>query len=183
MDKKINPSSILDIGCGQGACADQIDLNVCAYTGIDPSPFLLERAKQLHHKKPARFVLGNAYMIPFDNNHFDAAFSIAVWHLLENKEQASQELSRIIKNDGSFLIVAANPESYDEWTRTYETSKRFGVRFEGTNRLASGSESTDVLFLHSFEEIVGHLNTANLRVEQTKAFRTALAIQGRKVVR
>lgn len=41
--KKIKPRSVLDLGCGQGACANQINMNSCSYTGIDPSPFLLDR--------------------------------------------------------------------------------------------------------------------------------------------
>ena len=42
------PKRILDIGCGQGVCSDKIDLKHSEYTGVEPSTFLLDRAKQLY---------------------------------------------------------------------------------------------------------------------------------------
>ncbi len=174
--------SVLDLGCGQGDCSHQIDLNSCAYTGVDPSAFLLDRAKEVCQDPKAHFVLGNAYSLPFEDCCFEGVFSIAVWHLLEDKAKASKELSRVIRENGHFLIVAANPGSYEEWTRTYSESKSNGIKFEGTNVLSDGTKSTDRLYLHSLDEIVKHLNGANLQVDETKTFRTAIALQGRKIV-
>ncbi len=180
--QKTKPLSVLDLGCGQGACSHQMNMNSCSYTGVDPSPFLLDRARQICQNPNAQFVLGNAYSLPFEESCFDGVFSIAVWHLLEDKAKASKELSRVIRGNGNFLIVAANPGSYEDWTRTYSESKRNGIKFEGTNVLSDGTKSTDILYLHSLDEIVECLNRFNLRVEETQTFRTAIALQGRKTV-
>jgi predicted TPR repeat methyltransferase len=39
---------MLDIGCGQGIYSDKIDLGLRHYPGIDLSPLLIDRAKQLY---------------------------------------------------------------------------------------------------------------------------------------
>ena len=54
---QVAASEILKIGCGQGICSDQIDLNGRNYTGLEPSQFLVDRAKQLY---PARSTHGDA---------------------------------------------------------------------------------------------------------------------------
>ena len=177
---RVEPKEILDIGCGQGICSDKMNLSHCRYTGVEPSPFLLERAKHLYPETNKQFVEGNAYSLPFPDDYFDAAFSIAVWHLLEDKTKAATELSRILKNGGHFMIAAANPEIYDEWMKTYTGGKKDGCRFEGYMQKENGTKSIDTLYLHSFDEIVASLNSANLEVQNTMKFRTAISIQGQK---
>ena len=54
------PKTILDIGCGQGICSDKIDLTQCRYTGIEPSSFLLDRAKQLYSQADKDFLLAGS---------------------------------------------------------------------------------------------------------------------------
>lgn len=105
------PETILDIGCGQGICCEKIELSQGRYTGIEPSPYLLDRAKQLYSSRDKTFLRGNAYDLPVPNRSFDAAFSILVWHLLMDLEKASSELSRVLAENGQFLIVTANPDA------------------------------------------------------------------------
>src|SRR4051812_22309703 len=56
-----SPKTILDIGCGQGICSDKIDLEGRNYAGIEPSPFLLNRATELYSSENRTFLPGNAY--------------------------------------------------------------------------------------------------------------------------
>ncbi len=53
--RKILPSTVLDIGGGQGICSDKIELHNGSYTGVEPSLFLLNRAKQLYSSKNSFF--------------------------------------------------------------------------------------------------------------------------------
>jgi len=181
--ERVNPQKIIDIGCGQGICSANIDLTGRNYFGIDPSPFLLERAMLLHTEPNKFFSPGNAYELPFSDCSFDAAFSIAVWHLLEDKPKAAREMSRVVKQGGHFMIVAANPATYDEWIKTYSSGTQHGYRFEGQMRHDDGSESTDVLYLHSLDEIIASLQLADFEIESKTAFRTAISIQGKKRVK
>ncbi len=182
------PASILDIGCGQGICSEKIELNQCRYTGIEPSPYLIDRAKSLYSSEARKFLSGNAYDLPVPNQTFDAAFSILVWHLLMNINRAASEMSRVLTEDGQFLIVTANPDAYVAWKSFYPDAKVSGKKLEGTMQLGDAL-SRDVLYLHSFYEIQESLRKAGLMIETTETFLPAkdfelkllISIQGKKI--
>jgi len=183
-----SPKTILDIGCGQGICCEKVKLSQCTYTGIEPSPFLLDRAKQLYSSRDKIFLPGNAYDLPVPNQSFDAAFSILVWHLLMDIEKASSELSRVLAKNGHFLIVTANPDAYSAWKSLYFDAKLTGNKLEGTMRLGEAL-SQDVLYLHTFNEIKKSLQNVGLNIEHTETFspksespelKMLILIQGKK---
>lgn len=176
----VNPKRIVDIGCGQGICSDKVDLSHCEYTGVEPSAFLLERARELYPQPNKNFIRGNIYSLPLPDDYFDAVFSIAVWHLLEDKKKAAAELGRILKKNGHFMIATANPEIYEEWMNTYSEGEKEGLRFKGYTHKEDGTKSLDILYLHSLEDIITSLNLANLVIQKTTTFRTAISIQGQK---
>jgi ubiquinone/menaquinone biosynthesis C-methylase UbiE len=183
-----SPKTILDIGCGQGICSEKIDLTKCKYTGVEPSPYLLNRAKQLYSTRARTFLSGNAYNLPVTNSSFDAAFSILVWHLLMDLEKTASELSRALTGDGRYLIVTANPDAYLAWKSFYPDAKLTGKRLEGTMQFGEAL-SRDVLYLHTFNEIKNSIQNAGLTIESTETFLPAkdfpklnllILIQGRK---
>lgn len=187
--RKVSPETILDIGCGQGICSEKIDLGKCRYTGVEPSPYLLDRAKSLYSSGNKTFLSGNAYNLPVMNQSYSAAFSILVWHLLEDLEKAASELSRVLFEGGQFLIITANPESYPAWMSLYPDAKITGKKLEGTMQLGD-AQSRDVLYLYSFEEIKESFRMAGLIIEKTETFLPAknfemnllITIQGKKAV-
>jgi len=167
----INPSDILEIGCGQGVCSDHIDLKARSYTGLEPSPFLLDRAKALYESNSRSFVAGEVFKIPFNAASFDAVFSVAVWHLLSDLNCAAAELARVLRKGGQFLIITANPNAYPLWTDQYAEKTLEGVRFEGIPCFNGTPISKDVLYLHSLDEILSSLLNAGLKVSKTETFR------------
>lgn len=175
-----SPKEILEIGAGQGICSDKIDLDGRNYTGLEPSPLLVDRANELYHHENRRFLLGNAYTLPFSDGVFDAAFSVAVWHLLSDIQKAAIELSRVLKTNGHFLIITANPNAYSLWTDLYTDSKFDGRRFDGKVRHDDNSVSHDVLYLHTFDEIVSSLQAASLKIQATETFRTSEKSKGQQ---
>ncbi len=160
---------ILEIGCGQGACSDQIDLGDGYYTGLDPCSIMISRANKLYANSQRVFAVGNAYSLPSEDKSFDAVFSVAVWHLLSDIHTAAKELSRVLKNEGRFLIITANPSSYDEWQRFYSEGRLDGKRFKGKVQNSDGD--VDILYFHSEEEIVASLERAGFTVQTKSTFR------------
>lgn len=156
----IDPSEILDIGSGQGICSDKIDLQKRNYTGIEQSPFLVDRAKQLYLSENRKFIMGDIYQMPFLDSTFDAAFSVAVWHLLANLKKAAGEMSRVLKSNGHFLIITANPK-YDSFWKNLSTE-------------------SEPIHLHRYDEMVNSLEAAHLKVQKTEEFRNFILIQGQK---
>lgn len=186
--RETSPRDLLDIGCGQGVCGEKIDLTGRTYTGVDPSAFMIDRAKALSDGERRAFVVGNAYSLPFENSAFDGAFAVAVWHLLGDLAQAALELARVLRPAGGFLIITANPSAYSLWTARYSSSTVDGRRFDGRTLRADGSWAGDTLYLHTFAEITGALRTAGLEVAETEALRASaapgvyqyLSLRGRK---
>lgn len=184
-----SPSTLLDIGAGQGICSDYIGLsNDQTYTGLEPSSFLIDRAKSLYPQHNRKFIQGTIYKIPFLNSTFDAVFSVSVWHLLSDLKLASSELSRTLKDNGNFLIITANPESYSFWTSKYSNTTLIGRRFEGdTLQKDTQTTSHDVLYLHTLDEITSSLKFSGLKIDKIEPFRPTadnlfqyISIQGKK---
>ena len=172
---QIAPRDLLDVGSGQGICSIKIEMESCNYVGVNPSSFLIDRAKSLYCRANRKFVEGNVYHLPFSESAFDAAFSIAVWHLLSDLDQATRELSRVLRPSGSFLIITANPGAYPAWTEAYQDATSDGHRFEGRMKHPDNSISQDVLYLHTLGEITDALKAADLQIEAVETFR---AVEG-----
>lgn len=146
-------TSVVDLGCGQGACS-QIIPQVTEYLGIEPSKFLLKRAWELYPK--SEFLEGSAYKIPLEDSSSEAVFSIAVWHLLADIEKATRELARVLKPGGHYLIVTANPE-HEIWVK-----------------------SADRLHLRSENDICDPLLRNGLKPTSIGAYRSFWFFEGRK---
>jgi SAM-dependent methyltransferase len=169
---------ILEIGSGQGACSQCFDLKGKHYVGVEPSRLLNTRAMRLFQGVEREFVLGNAYQLPFGDESFDGAFSVAVWHLLENISKASEQMKRVLKPGGSFLIITANPESYDIWRGQYAESELVGKKLSGVVRFVDKPDLKDTLYLHTLEDMQKSLASAGLRVDGISTFRE---VQGQAV--
>lgn len=160
------PNKILEIGSGQGICSDKIDWKGRQYCGLEPSPKMTERARQLYASQARSFLLGNIYSLPFESDSFDGAFSILVWHLLGDLKLASLELARVLKPNGKFLIITANPNSYSAWKAFYSDFQLNGKRLEGTMLLSENSKSHDVLHLHTQSDLIQSLENSSLEIEK-----------------
>jgi SAM-dependent methyltransferase len=86
----------LEIGCGRGAFQDLVD----DYTGLDIS----SKVSCFLHKP---FVRADATALPFDNNEFDAVWSVAVLEHVPRPELALQEVCRVVRPGGVVLMAPA----------------------------------------------------------------------------
>ena len=174
------PGRVLEIGCGQGDCSARINLAGRSYLGVDPSPFLINRARELFEAEHRRFEPGNAYGLPFADGQFDGVFSVMVWHLLSDIQKAAGEMSRVLKPGGHFLIVTANPDACAEWAELYTDAKIEGRRFEGDMHVGGKTLDHDVLYFHTLDEIVDTLKQAKFRVGPVGRLRKSRQGQGRE---
>lgn len=158
---KNNLSSILDIGAGQGDCLKNLALGDCGYIGIEPSPHLLARARQLYPKNQNQFLSGNAYHLPFKDSEFEGVFSIAVWHLLSDIKTANRELARVLTHDGKFLIITASAKSDEVWNQVTKNDEK--------------------IYLISNDEFKSKLVKANLIVTETIEVRVFTVLIGYKL--
>ncbi len=151
---------VLDIGCGNALMLPFILKKGAFYYGIDISKNLIEIAQKKYAKevaeKKAKFIVGQATRLPFQDEEFDFVISFAVLHHIPSKELRKkffEEIMRISKPNAKAKITVWN--LLNEWT-----NKRFDIE----NKL-KGKNSGDVFipwkatqgkiinrYLHQFSE-------------------------------
>lgn len=102
--------SALDIGSGTGSeviAFEQATGPNGEAVGVDPNPAMLavaaERAEKAH--SAARFVEGNAYHLPFDDESFDAVRCERVYQHLDHPDQATREIARVLRPGGRVVLI------------------------------------------------------------------------------
>jgi SAM-dependent methyltransferase len=96
--------SLLDLGCGQGVLSRQIPSDV-AYTGIDASPSLIQKAKS---RSKHKFLVGDLTK-PLNVSPFSHAAMILVLQNIEAYDVAIHNGASALKPGGKFLIVLNHP--------------------------------------------------------------------------
>lgn len=103
--------AVLDLGCGAGVDAIMAALMVGPsgpVTGLDLVPEMLARAQEnarLAGAAPIDFREGSAEVLPFPDNTFDVVISNGVFNLVVDKPKALQEVFRVLKPGGRFMLA------------------------------------------------------------------------------
>ena len=157
---------VLDIGSGQGIVSTLVGDR--EYVGVEPSETLLTRAREKYGDR--EFVVGNAYQLPCVDESFDGAVSVNVWFHLADIEKAAAEMARVLRPEGSFLIVNPNPDVYDVWRAFYSGSQIEGKRIEGTIVAPGVLPHRSVMFTHTEAEIFAAFSAYDLVLEREEKF-------------
>lgn len=166
--EKLQPKVIVDLGCGQGSCSELLN-NQIQYIGIDSSPTLIRRAKKLYSSPNKKFIREDVYHTSLENCSIDAVMSIWVWSHLDNLESAAKEMYRILNAKGRFLIITANPETYDERKTFYKSYTIKDKLLTGIFDLGDGKVLTDTtLYLHTEDEIEESIKQAGFKINYIK---------------
>lgn len=127
--KNSNKSSkIIDVGCGWGYILNDLPKNTF---GLDISKTLLSNLKNI---VSTPLVCGDATRLPFKNNSTDVIICTDVLEHLHNPELCVSECSRVLKQDGTFIVNVPNGynliEAIYDFVREdgYEHVQRFSFR-------------------------------------------------------
>jgi len=175
---RVQPASLVDLGCGQGICSEYIPPSV-HYIGVDASPTLIRRAQSLYPSK--EFRLGSVYDIPVQS--VDAAISLWVWSHLKDLNRAAKAMYDVLSPHGQCIIITASPHTYEERKTWYKEYTIQGNCLRGTFDLGNGQFLTDTtLYLHSLDAMTSALTEAGFRLtRQAKTSnRMYVVLEGRK---
>jgi ubiquinone/menaquinone biosynthesis C-methylase UbiE len=93
--------TLLDVGCGTGRSAAQLELAGVHWHGIEPSPGLIAQAPphvRLRIKQAA------AESIPYPEASFDIIISLTAMQNFADPEQGVREMIRVAKPEALFLV-------------------------------------------------------------------------------
>jgi phthiocerol/phenolphthiocerol synthesis type-I polyketide synthase E len=100
---------VLDIGCGRGGTAALMgDRFGADATGVDLAPEAVAFCRRTH-RNAARFEVGDAEHLPFDDGAFDVVTNIESSHTYPNLRAFLAEVRRVLVSGGRFLYTDLLP--------------------------------------------------------------------------
>lgn len=138
----------LDIGCGTGNYTNALAEEGLVIEGIDISEEMLNKAKKKYPH--LRFHKGNAAKMDFKEATLDGVTCILATHHINNNHELFQEVYRILKDKGHFVIFTATPKQM----KTYWLCHYFPKIMAGSMGIMSEFEEiSNALIEAGFEKI------------------------------
>ena len=96
---------LLDVGCGTGAAVRLAAPRVERATGVDLSPAMIERARELAAGLDnVEFIEADSERLPFDDGTYTAVVCTTSFHHYPNPERAASELARVLEPGGRLVV-------------------------------------------------------------------------------
>jgi ubiquinone/menaquinone biosynthesis C-methylase UbiE len=122
-------ASLLDLGTGTGRMLELLSNRYEELIGIDNNPAMLSLARANLAKIPSQVRLGDLYRLDFSHARFDGVILHQVLHYLDEPLRAIEEAARVLKPNGSLLIVDFAPHTLDI-LREEQAHRRLGFSSE-----------------------------------------------------
>ena len=105
----LRPTSVLDVGCGEGVVTERLAHSLAPATvlGVDADEGHLREEWQTRSASNLSFATGSAYDLSFEDDSFDLVCAIEVLEHLERPRDALAEMSRVA---GRALLVSVPNE-------------------------------------------------------------------------
>jgi ubiquinone/menaquinone biosynthesis C-methylase UbiE len=115
---------LLNVGCAHGPDFLPFSRGFELW-GVDSSPAMLEQAMRYSakFKRYVNLITADALFLPFPDNTFDWAISVATYHHIkgrEEREKAFVELKRVLKPQGEAFLTVWNHGQPGFWFKSKE---------------------------------------------------------------
>jgi 2-polyprenyl-3-methyl-5-hydroxy-6-metoxy-1,4-benzoquinol methylase len=131
----VRGKSLLDLACGDGFYTRRFrsECGANPVLGIDLSPKQIERAQAFEQREPLgiEYRVGDVTNLELDRR-FDVSTAIHLLHYLENEAEIESALRRIfqlLRSDGKFVTMIANPEFDLDKHDASDSKTKFGYYF------------------------------------------------------
>jgi ubiquinone/menaquinone biosynthesis C-methylase UbiE len=118
------PGQVLEIGTGKGRFLAAMAQHAERITTLDVDA-AQQRAAKLHVRQTRagrriRFVVGNAEQLPWPDASFDTVASVNTFHHLERPMRVFQEMLRVLKPGGKFVLCDFSPRGFQIFDRIHQ---------------------------------------------------------------
>ncbi len=103
----INGGKVMDVGCGSGQFIEILIQSLGSFdsvTGVDVDESVLQEAGKMFQGEAFRFIKASSLSLPFEDGSFDFVCISKALHHVENDRQTLDEMKRVLKQGGFFLI-------------------------------------------------------------------------------
>ena len=143
----------LDVGCGTGIISRELSSKVKKVIGIDLSRDMINQAVSKNSegvlKGKQEYIQGDAQYMEFADGTFDLVTARMSFHHIDDGEKAMQEVYRILKWGGRFVLCEGVPPDH-------KTRQRYEEIFalKEKRHTFSEAELINMFYLAGFENIV-----------------------------
>jgi ubiquinone/menaquinone biosynthesis C-methylase UbiE len=146
---------ILEVGCSTGVTTSYLDKRFgCRVTGMDLTEKMVEWARKRAQRKSIehqeQFMEGDAQVLPFEDNHFDAVICESVTAFPADIQRMVNENARVTRtggymgmNEGTWIRTSPPFELIEYIKRTMAGAKFLPA--EGWKELLENSNLTDII--------------------------------------
>jgi ubiquinone/menaquinone biosynthesis C-methylase UbiE len=157
---------VLDLGCGAGNILAELDAK--RRVGVDPSEFLLDKARQRLGER-AELVRAPGEALPFADGTFDRVLCSEVLEHVPDPWGVVAEMRRVLKGSGIAVVTVPNEPLIDRVKAILLRTRLFGlVMARGRGGYQTPEKMQDEWHLHAFDEallravVAGHFQVRRL---------------------
>ena len=121
---------ILDVGCGAGFLSNHLAREGFDVTAVDLSVSCLQVAKQRDETKTVKYMVADAYHLPFEAGSFDIVTCTDLLEHVSNPQVILNEVSRVLAMNGFFFFHTYN-RNWLSWMMVSLFNRWFATRPTG----------------------------------------------------
>ncbi|HZK05153.1 MAG TPA: class I SAM-dependent methyltransferase [Actinomycetaceae bacterium] len=162
---------VLEVGCGAAQGSRWVASRGGRATGLDLSPGMLERARQLNedHRLAVELVQGDARELPCASESFDVVFTaFGAIPFVPDPERIFDDVARVLRPGGLWVFSTSHPMRWG-FADDPDPEHLRVVRpyFDSVPYLeAEGTELRYAEFQHTFEDLVSGLTGAGFVIDR-----------------
>jgi len=147
---------LLDLGCGTGLFIQRYRKYGGIAIGLDISPGMIQKARSRCNS--GQFAVGNAEILPFRDDSFDALSSLLAFSYLKEPESMLREAYRVLRPGGVIAVVTLGKNLFTSGLPAiYAMGEAMRIRHVGVGdfgeRYYSESEMTELISAVGFSDI------------------------------
>lgn len=174
---KIQPKSILDLGCGPGSFTSELKMLYpkSQVVGLDLAVEMLKIAKKKQRwTRKAAFINADMNRLPFADEQFDLIFSNQVIHWSQSIESVIKELYRVLAKNGCLIFSTLGPDTFLELKKAFSAVDSYSH----VNNFLDMHDIGDSLLRENFLDPVMDMEMLTVHYAELKDLLYGLKAQG-----